>query len=216
MDSKEAFLAAKILVDFIRDFTRLSENQLLAIRKMMEVTVQDVMSNVATISNTADSKTNSTKVVLTKEGKDGEFNQTVISNSEEEASIGGSNEEAMDRRKKYLEGKLRRAGGVFSKHMEALSTMDTDIQNILAKVVGSVSMDDVMGQRLSHVIFSVKLLRRGIAQIVENFEFYQTQKNIKQIRNEILTEVYTSYTAEEEKEIFHKIFGQPKSNKKAS
>ncbi len=214
MDSKEAFLAAKVLVDFIRDLTSLAEQQLLAIRRLMEVTVQDVMSSVSNISSTADAKKNQASEVLVRDDHNNDFKKTSTQDLDREGEVASA--ESLEKRRAFLESKLRRAGGVFSKHMEALSTTDTEVQNLLIRVVGSVSMDDVMAQRLSHVIQAIYQLRSGLAKVVSHHRDYQTQKNVKQLRNEILTEVYCSYTAEEEKEIFHKIFGQPKANKKVS
>ncbi|SME87713.1 hypothetical protein [Pseudobacteriovorax antillogorgiicola] len=215
VDSKEAFLSAKILVDFIRDFTFLSEQQLMAIRKLMESTVQDIMSSVNHISSTADDKIEKASRVLVKDDQSDDFMNASMEEADTKATK--TSESAYEQRRIALENKLRRSGGVFSKHMEALSTMDTDVQDLLVKVVGSVSMDDVMAQRLSHVTQSIHLLRAGLSKVVNDHRVFSTQSSVKQLRNEILTEVYRSYTAEEEKQIFHKIFGQPKvSNKKVS
>ena len=207
MDSKEAFLSAKILVDFVRDFTSLSEQQLIAIRKRMEQTVEDIMQSVHQLSSKADSRVEQASSVLKKDEETDGFKTEKVDSSS-----------AGDKDKANLEDMLRRSGGVFSKHMEALSSIDGDVNDVIGKVIGAVSMDDVMAQRLAHVTDSINLFRRGLAKVVTNFGDFNTQKKVKALRNEILTEVYRSYTAEEEKVIFHKIFGQPKtsSGKKVS
>lgn len=213
MDSKDAFLSAKIMVDFVRDFIYLAEQQLLSIRKMMESIVGEIMTSVHAISSKADDKIGTASHVLVKDPGTDRFKNASADEADEHVT---ANESSESKGRASLEAKLMRSGGIFSKHMEVLGTMETEVQEVLIKVVGSVSMDDVMAQRLSHVTQSIKILRRGLSKVMKDNQNFRTQENVKRFRNEILTEVYLSYTAEEEKKIFHKIFGQPKINNKVS
>lgn len=215
MDNKEAFHAAKILVDFVRDFTSLAEQQLMSIRELMEQTVQEVMNAVHDINSKASQKKNQAIEVLVKDRESSEFRSSTSKIREEVDEIAKGNVAEVQRRE-FLENQLRRAGGVFSKHMEALHTIDRDLQDVLFKVMGAVSMDDVMGQRLIHVIDSVLLLKEGISNVVGDYTKYGKPKEVQNLRNQILSKVYRSYTTEEEKEIFHKLFGQPREVKEAS
>lgn len=214
MDNKDSFIAAKILVDFIRDYTSLAERQLLAIRNMMEATVRDIMDTILSMSSASDEKIGKASEVLVKnkEGSDFEQSKTLIK-EESDALKRTSGENA---RREFLENQLRRAGGVFSKHMEALTELDDELQDLLMRVAGSVSMDDVMGQRLNHVISSIALLHEGIAELLSDVDGHRTPQKVKDFRNKILTQVYVSYTSEDEKNVFHEIFGQPKEAQKAS
>jgi hypothetical protein len=214
VDNKDAFQAARILVDFIRDFTLLTEQQLMSIRHMMEETVQEVMSSVNIMSSKADEKRHQASGVLVQDHDTEEFRYSATRIQEEVEQFKAV--ENGERRREFLENQLRRAGGVFSKHMEALHTMDTELQEILFKVMGAVSMDDVMGQRLSHVIGAIHVLQNNLSDVISNYEKYLNTRDVKNFRNRVLTEVYRSYTAEEEKEIFHRIFGYPKEAKTAS
>jgi len=56
----------------------------------------------------------------------------------------------------------------------------------------------------------------GLTKLLENYERTMSPAVIEQFRSVVLTQVYKSYTTQEEKEIFHKIFGTPKSKVKAS
>src|SRR6476620_3127154 len=105
VESKDSFIASKILVDFLRDFTLLTEQQLVSIRVLMERTVADVMDSVTSMSNVADQKK-----ILSQQSDD-------------------------SLRRDYLEDKLMRTGGLFSKHMEAISGLDRDLQNLIAKII---------------------------------------------------------------------------------
>jgi len=214
LENKDAFQAAKILVDFIRDFTFLSEKQLLAIRSLMEETVQDIMVSVNSMSCKADEKKSQATEVLVRDDETSEFRYSSTKIKEEADQLTKS--DSLAKRREFLENQLRRSGGVFSKHMEALHSLDGEVQDILFRVMGAVSMDDVMGQRLTHVVSSLDLLKDGISEVIKNYDAYLRVKEIKLLRNRILTEVYRSYTTEEEKEIFHRIFGQPREVKHAS
>ena len=136
MQSRESFQTAKILVDFIRDFTSLTEAQLKVIRQIMEGTVQEIMESVGDLSATT------TQAAARQ-------NQSSTHNAMDGLEAGDS---------ASLEDQLLTAGGDLSKRIEAVSTLDTEVQKILARVVGSVSMDDVLGQRLNHVIQSITSL----------------------------------------------------------
>ena len=210
LDNKDAFIAAKILVDFIRDYTSLAEQQLLSIRTMMEETVQDIMTTIHNMSSVSDLKRDEASQVLVRSEKGDTFEKSSTRISEERTVLQNANDA---QRRHVLENQLRRAGGVFSKHMEAISSLDKELQGLLLRVTGTVSMDDVMGQRLNHVIASIALLNAGIVELLSDFERFRNPAEVKAFRNRMLTQVYRSYTAEDEKQIFHRIFGQPKEAK---
>lgn len=214
VDNKESFQAARILVDFIRDFTSLTEQQLMAIRGLMEETVQEVMDSINSISNKTDEKKTQATEVLVRDEETSEFRYSSTLIKDEDAELKAAKTE--EQRRKFLENRLRRSGGVFSKHMEAMFRLDTELQEILFRVMGAVSMDDVMGQRLTHVVASLNLLKEGISDLIKHYNDYLNVKEIKLFRNRILTEVYRNYTTEEERQIFHKIFGHPREVKHAS
>lgn len=216
MERKEEFVASKILIDFIRDFTLLTEQQIIAIRRLMESTVRDVMSHVTQISNlSSEHNDKANKVIVSGQGQ----THLVLSNrseieKKEQILLNGSGGDLL--RKAALESQLMRAGGLYTKHLEALSRMDTDVQALISRVVGSVSNDDVMAQRLSHVISSLNQLQLGLSEVLGSFQKYLKPEAIKGFRNKVLTQVYLSYTSNDEREIFHRIFGHPKEIKKAS
>lgn len=216
MERKEEFLASKILIDFIRDFTLLTEQQIIAIRRLMESTVRDVMNHVTHISNLSSSHTEKANEVLI--AADGQKDLVSSSRSEiekkEQVILSDTENESL--RKAALESQLMRAGGLYTKHLEALSRMDGDVQSLISRVVGSVSNDDVMAQRLSHVISSLNHLQLGLSEVLGSFPKYLKPEAIKSFRNKVLTNVYLSYTSQDEREIFHRIFGHPKEIKKAS
>lgn len=217
VEQKEEVQASKILVDFVRDFSLLTEQQILSVRKMMEQTVSEVMEHVTTMASAASSSQDKANELLVRdESRNGEFvssNRSVVESKETELLKVERNEEI---RKAYLEGQLMRSGGVFTKHLEALSRLNVDLQTLVSRVIGAVSIDDVIAQRLSHVISSVQELQDELVPLIAHHKDYNTTDAVKMFRNKVLTKVYLSYTSEDEKEVFHKIFGHPKEVKRVS
>jgi hypothetical protein len=105
---------------------------------------------------------------------------------------------------------------MFSKHLEAISMLDANLQKVLSDVIGSVSVDDIIAQRLGHVIQSLQTLQVALAKFLVDYKTECSPEKVKLLRNKVLTEVYLSYSSEEEKEVFHKIFGYPRQKSKAS
>ena len=216
VERKEETIASKILIDFVRDFTHLTENQLSSVKKMMEDTVRSVMDSVMGMSESASNQKKKANEVLVHDAAQ----MSLVSSDRQEIEkremqdIGQDANE--DLRKNTLENQMMRAGGTFSKHMEALSRTDGELQRLVLKVVGSVSNDDLMAQRLSHVISSLSILRSELCIVLSDYKKHNTPDSIKAFRNRVLSEVYLSYTAESEKEIFHQLFGHPKEIRRVS
>jgi hypothetical protein len=216
VESKDSFVASKILVDFLRDFTLLTEQQLVSIRMLMEKTVADVMNSVTSMSQVADHKKMQANEVLIKDKKSQDFVSSSSKELEKDEEAILSGESTDSQRKDYLENKLMRTGGLFSKHMEAISGLDHDLQNLIAQIIGAVSVDDVIAQRLSHIIAGMNHLQVELATLLANYKQHARADAIKLFRNRVLTQVYLSYTSEDERLIFHKIFGHPKEMKRVS
>lgn len=216
VESKDNFVASKILVDFLRDFTLLTEQQLVSIRMLMEKTVADVMNSVTSMSQVADEKKIKANEVLIKDKKSQDFVSSSSKELEKNEQAILSGEATDSQRKDYLENKLMRTGGIFSKHMEAISGLDRDLQNLIAQIIGAVSVDDVIAQRLSHIIAGMNHLQVELGTLLANYKLNARADAIKLFRNRVLTQVYLSYTSEDERLIFHKIFGHPKEMKRVS
>ncbi len=111
--------------------------------------------------------------------------------------------------KSALESELLRTSGLYSKHLEAISTLDDEVKTILYQVIGVLSADDVMGQRLLHVIVSLNAMSVGIAEYMKAYNQHGSRDAFNTFRNRLLTRIYTTYTMIEEREIFHEVFGAP-------
>lgn len=212
---KDVFQASKILIDFLRDFTSLSEQQLLSTKDMLEGVVSQVMASMMKMSDESSHKKVEASEVLIKDFNSGAFVSSSASAVEKKEAAQPDADRA-DNRKVILGSKLLRSSGVLSKHLEAISMLDTNLQKVLSDVMGSVSVDDIIAQRLGHVIQSLQTLQRALAQFLLDYKTECSPERVKLLRNKVLTEVYLSYSSEEEKEVFHKIFGYPRQKSKVS
>lgn len=217
LDRKDVFQGSKILIDFLRDFTFLTEQQLLCVRKMMAEIVGDVMDSINKMNTEATQKKDmATEILVRDQGSEGQFVSTTLAAVQKRDAGLLEKENNKSAQKEVLENKLLRDSGIFSKHLEAVSRLDADFQSLISRVIGSVSADDVIAQRLNHIILSLRYLQEEMAEFLVDHKAQCTPSGVRAFRNRVLTNVYRSYTAEEEKQIFHKVFGQPRDSKKAS
>lgn len=173
MESKNAFVASKMMLDFIRDFTKLNEAQLLSVRRLMQDTVGQVMQLIMDINSVTDEPT------ATKD-----------------------NSEIVVER--------------FTKGLEAVTLKQDRVGALVASLMGSVSSEDIIHQRISHVHFAVECLNSALAQLISDFDGFLTPDKINLLRNIVLTNVYKNYSTEDERQIFHDIFGRPRRKAEAA
>jgi hypothetical protein len=102
---------------------------------------------------------------------------------------------------------MRRLGGIFSKHMESLSTMDDSIKDLIMVMVGVTSSSDVVKQRFDHVAHTVGELNQVLSEVLSNLNLTLSPLEIQKYRERLLHSVYQGYTMETERNIFKEIFG---------
>jgi hypothetical protein len=236
MNKLEQIESARRLVEFVRSFTEMQELQLSSIRGSIEKLVEHVMISINDINKKTQQKAEEADQVLvtTCVNPDRETQQLLgVLQSEADAvfeKASGNRLEQYESNRKIangitqqetlanmaVEGKFRRLGGRFTKHMEALSTLDSELRDLLFGMMGALSGDDVIRQQLDHVIRGVESLSKALAGIVTSPDSTFNTKIVDSIKGRVLTDLYTSYTSESEKEIFHQIFGRPVGVRKAS
>jgi hypothetical protein len=104
---------------------------------------------------------------------------------------------------------LRRMGGMFSKHMESLSTMDDSMKDLVMTMVGSLSNGDVIKQRLDHTVDMLRALNIGMGHVVSDLDTRMTRDVVARFREKLLDDAYGMYTVEQERDLFKRIFGPP-------
>ena len=215
MDAESGRLAAsREIVNFLQKYTEVIELQLVGVRAMIEESVETVMGGINDLSKETAEKAKSATSALESTYLDPDaktkdlvsFIQKSVDGLIDEAQ---QNKEASQVESSVLDNQLRRFGGKFSKHMEALSSIDQEVSAVLYKMVSSLSNDDVIRQKLEHVCDSVHALQVSLSSVLVNFEDSYKLKEVKRMKEDLLGYTFKLYTAEDEKAIFTQFFKKP-------
>ena len=217
--------ATRSLVTFIRNFTDVLEQNLQAIHVTMREAVEGVMQGISEISDkTAEKKRAANEVLVsTYTNPDAETKASMDSVQDEVervmamAAAGNYADAAAPAAKEddELRMKLRRSAGLFSKHMEALETLDGDLSGLLLEMMGKLSSDDVVSQRIQHVMQSLNALQTSLTYILTDFETRCRDGEVERFITDLKSFALRSYTMEEEKELFYRAFPEERKIKKA-
>ena len=104
---------------------------------------------------------------------------------------------------------VRRMGGMFSKHMESLSTMDDSMKDLVMTMVGSLSNADVIRQRLDHIAEMLHALDLGIGNVIVDLDSRLNLEVVANFKEKLLDFSYSIYSIEQERNLFKGIFGPP-------
>ena len=225
------------LITFIRSYTDLLEKSLQSIQGTMRETVDGVMQGITEISEkTAAKKREANEVlVATYTNPDAEASkimdsvQNEVKEIMEMAASGGTAAGPTPAAVPTKTGstvftavngndggdKLRRGSGLFSKHMEAMETLDGDLQGMLISMMGSLSRDDVIAQKIEHVATALNALQTSLTYLLTDFEERCKESGVERFTKELKTFVFRSYTMEDEKKIFYTVFPEERPAKSA-
>lgn len=193
--------AVQELLVFVRDFSRLADQQLLETRQIMERTVEQMMNSVNAINEAADTQLKKADEVLVKDA-----GQKFVSKS------------AKDIDSKFADpaARVRVINERISSHMSNLSNLDESVRMVLFSIMGALSMDDVIRQRLEHVTTSMQAMEKGVGHVVTNFTSGSlTDVFATEINNAMADQMYRSFTMEEEKQVFRAVIGDIKNFRKS-
>ncbi len=220
--------ASRLFISFISSYTTLMEAHITSVRKILEETVGQIMQSVNDISDRTQKKREEAdqalfQVYTTPDGEEAAAVQDVQDSvdaifasasmsereREEDAKLNQRSHESNGEEAAILESKMRRVAGKFSKHMEALSTLDESLKQELFLVMGALSNDDVIGQRLEHVCKGIHALNVAISHVLEDFPERCVEDELGVIQNDLLAYIFKIYTSEEEKRLHHHFFSPP-------
>jgi len=190
--------AAKILVTFLGKYIGLLDKQIEEIRQNISDTTNTLMKNVCELDIIGEDGKKLANAMLIKrdpyqdnspqfQGDDRFFQNTFSEDLEE------SQQEKVSHFKTTEN---------FKNKMQELNSLDEKLKNIIFSLVGFLSNDDVVRQRLSHVSEAMILIQSGLSNVLLEFE---NKFNNHEIDNFIKTSfqlMYKQYTMEEEKDCF--------------
>jgi hypothetical protein len=192
----------KDLLLFVRNFARLMDQQLIDTRKIMEKTVEQMMTSVSAINAAADLQLKKADEVLVKDYD----KQTFVSKSAREIDSNFADPAA---RVKVLNEHI-------SAHMATLGNLDDSVRSVLFSIMGALSMDDVIRQRLEHVTTSINAMESGVGRVLADFSAgHLTDVDASLINNEMADKMFRSFTMEEEKTVFRQVLGDIKNFRKS-
>lgn len=217
--ARDALSASLVMVDFLQKYTATLTKQIEAIQQQMDASVSGVMTAVQDLSMSTEAKKQEAERVLEQTYLAPDAGTAVMVDS-----IQKSTDDIFEQASKALAGdqpsqqlspaatddrgaEIRRMGGLFSKHMESISTLDDSVKDIVMGMVGSMSNNDVVKQRLDHINVTFRAMHVGIANILVDLDKRLSPAVIREFRENLLEYVYKSYTTEQERNAFKQVFG---------
>lgn len=210
------------LVGFLANFTLLIERELLTIRETVVTTVEAVMQGIQDISETVEQNKLDAENILdftylhpdkATEGLMDDVQRLtdeVFESAFEKIGDGQRNEAWASTSKSEfnMQNELSQLNQKLDESKGRLAKLDDSVNSSVFSIVGALSAEDLITQRLGHTILALKSLQTGLSFILIDYEERCRSEEIERVVQSILTYTYRQYTAEEEKERFRAIFGK--------
>lgn len=113
---------------------------------------------------------------------------------------------SQENRDEQVENRLRRFSGRYSKNIEAVSNTQELITAEFLNMIGSLSRDDVIKQKLSHIELAVQALSISLSYILVDLNYRLLPEKEAVIYRDLLEYVVKVFTTTEERDIFNKYF----------
>ena len=207
------------VLGFVHAFAGMLEQQLAACRSELSDTVDGILRDVKDISRrTAANKDHANTVLLqTYTAPDVEARKAMDDVQDEvsrlfdaaqaEMSGGGSGGGfkavvvPKDNTPNGEDGSMRRSVGLFSKHMEALETLDGQLEGSLMSMMQRLASDDELSQRLDHVVSALQALQAGLGRILEG-----GASAVERCEDDLKSYVFRTFTTDQERKLFYDAF----------
>lgn len=209
--------ATENLVQFISHFTGLLERQLEVIQGIMQQATESVMKgamNIHSLACTSKENAESLMVKIMTEPDPGTSSmindlQNAVTDVFEAAS------------QKISEGRdaYEVETSLADKLAQQLANVDTsllpqenmkeiaqNVQNMIIEMMATLSAEDVMVQRIDHVVLALKGLETTLNYILLDYHQRGSQEHLHLLMNDLKKYTFKQYTSEEEKEEFFEFF----------
>lgn len=206
------------LVEFLSKYCELIEGQLSTVSSSLATTVEQVMEGVAEMSS------NSLKAQKTVERALEEtylspnpdfqlvFNDIDASTSRLLSEVQSPILPVNDNEHEYI-GKeddlLRRIKAcdeTFSRNMYELKELDNELKAIMLGIVGALSAEDVIAQKLNHIIMALKVLQIGLSYTLIDFASRSTKPEIRKMISDVQKYTLEQFVSQDEKNQYYQIF----------
>ncbi len=86
--------------------------------------------------------------------------------------------------------------------------MSGEAREMLFTMMGALSADDVITQRLRHVSASIQALKVGLSYVLVDFDARFSTREVTRLKKDLLRVTYTHYSTNEERKLFEQMFGK--------
>ncbi|MBC7660401.1 MAG: hypothetical protein H7249_11935 [Chitinophagaceae bacterium] len=214
--------ASAFLVGFLSKFTMLIEQELLSIRQNVVNTVEAVMGGIESISddigkNRLDADQILEFTYLTPDVETEILLEDIQRVADEliesvyrqvEGGSASSGSVTTSKSEAVVQNRLNRLSSKVDQSKGLLTTLDSSLNSKVLTIVGALSSEDLIAQRLEHTILSLKSLQTGLSFVLIDYEERCREEEIERVVKSILAYTFRQYTTEEEKVRFHQIFGK--------
>jgi hypothetical protein len=188
------------MMEFVSKFSSLMSAQLKEVQETLHSTCNEMMNNIQTINEIADTKKNMADEVLVKDAASSKF----ISKKMSEISSNSSSQAA------DFSDALSATKQKFAAHSESFQELDETVRNLLFSMMGALSMDDVVQQRLEHVAFGMGEMSASLEKNLLKTKNEFNATTVESLSASLLSAMFKSYTMETEKQVFKSVFTNTK------
>jgi membrane-associated HD superfamily phosphohydrolase len=179
-----------------------------SVRSNLEETVEDVMADIEKLSSkTEDARKNADEAIDKTFLNPDEATQAFVDNIQsfvDDVIEGKSiSQESQD----LVQKNVTRFGGRFTKHMEAISNLDDKVRDILVVMMGALSVDDKVSQRLNHLNLCIDAFKVFLSYILIDFENRSSAPKIRSLIEDLEQYTWNIYSTNEERNLHAEILG---------
>lgn len=207
MNDKDYINASSLLIEYINKFSQMLIIQLEGTRETLNSTVVGVMGEIEALSKLASDGKSNAENLLEKTYFDPDSETVELMNEAQNVadSIMEGND-SKDQEKDIYQRNILRFSGRFSKHMEALETLDNSIQKPMLSIMGALSVDDKAMQRIDHTILVLSAFRVSLEYILVDTSQRLSAIHFEMISRDLLSYAWTVCTMNEERMVFRSLF----------
>lgn len=210
----------KQLVAFLSQYGLLLENQLLDVKSILTESFNSVMTGVSNLSEATGAKKLEAEsaidaVYLNPDQETTELVDKVQASVDDifEAAKADSKKSSPDKTgiDASQSTSMARLQEKFSNKIDDVNNIEASLQALLYQMVGSLSADDVVSQRIAHVSSCLRAMQLGLANIMVDFPGRCTTDDISKFEKDLLRFTESIYTMSVERKLLKELFILPKS-----
>lgn len=211
------------LVEFLSKYCELIERQLSTVSSTLASTVEQVMEGVSSM-NTNTQKAKETVEKALEETYLSPNPESLLVFNEIDASTNklvqelrstpdtnSSRAEIPERKEDELLRRIKACDATFSKNMHDLKDLNDDLKAIILGMVGALSSEDVISQKLNHIIMALKVLQVGLSYTLIDFDSRSTKAEIQKMIQDVQKFTLQQFISQDEKNQYYQIFDKNKN-----